>query len=29
MPASHMSITEGTVGNDMNELDFPHLRELK
>ena len=29
MPASHTSITEGTVGNYINELDFPHLREVK
>lgn len=29
MSASHMSITEVTVGKDINEFDFPHLREVK
>lgn len=29
MPANHMGITEGTVGRNINELDFPHLREVE
>lgn len=27
MPANHIGITEGTVGRNINELDFPHFRE--
>lgn len=27
MPTSHMGITEGAVGWNINELDFPHLRK--
>lgn len=29
MPANHMGITEGTVGRNINELDFSHLQEVE
>lgn len=29
MPAYHMGITEGTVGMNINELDFSHLGEVQ
>lgn len=29
MPANHMGITEGPVGRNTNELDFPHLWEVE
>lgn len=29
MPVNHMGVTEGTVGRNINEIGFPHLRELE
>lgn len=29
MPANHMGITEGTVGCNIDEFDFPHLQEVE
>lgn len=29
MPVNHTGVTEGTVGRNINELDFPHLREVE